>query len=65
MFKKYERIYEESKAAGTAYAVGYKKIALATWLFIFGLVVVWFKTLIGLGDNTKEIPYKAEKEIRR
>jgi hypothetical protein len=49
MFKNYERIYEENKAAGTAYAVGYKKIALATWLLIIGLVVVWFRTLIGLG----------------
>jgi len=49
MFKTCERIYEENKAAGTVYATGHMKIAVATWLVIIGLVVVWFKTLIGLG----------------
>ena len=35
--------------AKTIYAVGYGKIALAVYVFIGGLIVVWFNTKIGLG----------------
>lgn len=49
MFERYERIYEKNKKQGTIYTIGYMKIVVAIWLIVIGLIVIWFKTLIGLG----------------
>lgn len=46
---KYEQIYEDSKIRGTSYHVGYKKIVLSFWSFVFALIVIWFSRPFGLG----------------
>ena len=46
---KYEQIYEDSKFRGTSYYVGYKKIVLSFWGFVFALIVIWFSRPFGLG----------------
>jgi ribosomal protein L44E len=46
---KYEQIYEDSKIRGTSYHIGFKKIVLSFWSFIFALIVIWFSRPIGLG----------------
>ena len=46
---KYEQIYEDSKIRDTSYHVGYKKIVLSFWNFVFTLIVIWFSHPFGLG----------------
>lgn len=45
---KYEQMYLDSKTHGTAYHIGYKKIALSFWVFVFAIIVIWFSWPIGL-----------------
>lgn len=45
---KYEKIYEQSKASGGLYHIGYKKIVLSFWLFISAVVAFWISKKFAL-----------------